>query len=84
MSTATTLTERRAHAAEWCAKQALRAGRRGDEHGFAVYQNRMYDVLEESEYPVHTTMHMVRYLGRSKAMVLRVETPIINLALNAG
>jgi hypothetical protein len=77
----TSMIERRAAAAQWQANAALRAGRRGDAEGFAVHQNRMYDVLEGGDYPYTTTGVLVRALGRSKAMVLKIERPTINLAL---
>jgi hypothetical protein len=67
--------------ADWHAKQALRAGRRGDRDDFARFANQMYDVLEAARYPVLTTQALVRALGRSKAMVLKINRPIINLAL---
>lgn len=81
--TQSTLIERRAAAAEWNAKQALRAGRKGDATEFAYYQNRMLDVLEDAPYPYTTACELVRMVGRSKAMVLKIERPIINLALSA-
>jgi hypothetical protein len=80
--TQTTLIERIAAAAEHQAKAALRCGRQGDADGFAVHQNRMYDTLESATYPYLTTSELVRHLGRSKAMVLKIERPIINLALS--
>jgi hypothetical protein len=70
-----------ANLAHWQANQALRAGRNGDADGFAVHTNKMYDVLEAAAYPVLSTQQLVRALGRSKALVLKIERPIINLAL---
>ncbi|WP_037500689.1 hypothetical protein [Sphingomonas jaspsi] len=70
--------------AEWQAKQALRCGRAGDDAGFAIHANRMYDLLEAARYPVLTTQSLVRALGRSKAMVMKIERPIINLALETA
>lgn len=67
--------------AQWQAQQALRCGRRGDAEGFAVHTNKMYDVLEAAAYPRLTTAEVVRALGRSKALVLKIERPIINFAL---
>jgi hypothetical protein len=67
--------------AHWQARQALRCGRRGDTEGFAVHANKMYDVLEAAKYPHLTTQALVRAVGRSKAMVLKINRPIINLAL---
>lgn len=67
--------------AHWQANQALRAGRRGDDEGFAVHANKMYDILESAKYPVLTSKEVVRRLGRGKAMVLKIERRIINLAL---
>jgi hypothetical protein len=80
----TSILERTAFAAEHQAKAALRAGRRGNADAFAVAQNRMYDVLESSQYPVLATAALVQILGRSKAMVLKIEKPIINNALGDG
>jgi hypothetical protein len=51
------------------------------EHEFSVHTNKMYDVLEASRYPTLTTEALVRALGRSKAMVLKINRPLINLAL---
>lgn len=51
------------------------------EHEFNVHANKMYDVLEAAKYPHLTTTALVRALGRSKAMVLKINRPIINLAL---
>lgn len=76
-------TENVACIALWHANQALRAGRRSDQDGFATYANKMYDILEAAKYPRLTTQVMVRALGRSKALVLKIERPIINLALNS-
>lgn len=73
--------EQVANLAEWQAKQALRCGRYGDQDGFALHANKMYDVLEAAKYPHLTTTALVRALGRSKAMVLKINRPIINLAL---
>jgi hypothetical protein len=73
-----------ANLAEWQAKHALRCGRIGDEEGFAVHANKMYDVLEAAKYPRLTTQSLVRKIGRGKAMVLQIERPIINLALHHG
>lgn len=84
MTHVTSLIERRAAAAEYQAKQALRAGRMGDADEFNRRANRMYDILEDSPYPVQTTCAMVRMLGRSKAMVMQIERPLINLALDAN
>jgi len=78
----TSILERLAHCAEHQAKAALRCGRAGDAEGFAVHQNKMYDVLESAPYPYLTTTRLVQALGRSKAMVLKIERPIINLALS--
>lgn len=82
--TQTSMIERRAFAAEYQAKAALRAGRRGDAEGFAVAANRMYDVLESSPFPYLTTLAMVQMVGRAKAMVLKIERPLINAALCAN
>jgi hypothetical protein len=38
-------------------------------------------VLEAARYPTLTTEEIVRRLGRGKAMVLKIERRIINLAL---
>lgn len=73
-----------ANLAHWQANQALRCGRNGDANGFAVHTNRMYDVLEAAKYPVLTTADVVRRLGRGKSMVLKIERPIINLALQCN
>jgi hypothetical protein len=70
-----------ANLAHWQANQALRCGRNGDAEGFAVHTNKMYDVLEAARYPTLTTQDVVRRLGRGKAMVLKIERRIINLAL---
>jgi hypothetical protein len=70
-----------ANLAHWHANQALRAGRRGDDEGFARFANNMYDVLEAARYPRLTTQEVVRRLGRAKSMVLKIERPLINLAL---
>jgi hypothetical protein len=70
-----------ANLAHWQANQALRCGRIGDAEGFAVHANKMYDVLEAARYPTLTTEEIVRRLGRGKAMVLKIERRIINLAL---
>lgn len=78
----TSILERTALVAEHQAKAALRCGRNGDAEGFAVHQNRMYDVLENANYPYLATTMLVRALGRSKAMVLKIDRPIINLALS--
>jgi hypothetical protein len=78
--------------AEWQAKQALRAGRaimretdprrqEALDRDFSVHANKMYDVLESARYPTLTTENLVRRLGRGKAMVLKIERRIINLAL---
>jgi hypothetical protein len=63
------------------AKRALAAGRRGDAEGFARHQNLMLDLLEGAPYPYLTATDFVRRIGRSKAMVLKIERRIINLAL---
>ncbi len=75
------ILEKMAHAAHWQAKAALRCGRRGDADGFAIHANKMYDVLESAPYPRLTTQELVRHVGRSKAMVLKIERELINLAL---
>lgn len=82
--TQTSTIDRLGHVAEWQAKAALRAGRQGDAEGFAVHSNRMYDVLEGAPYPRLTTQALVRNIGRGKAMVLKIERPLINLALSEG
>lgn len=79
--TQSTILERTAYAAEYQAKRALAAGRKGDAEGFARHQNQMLDLLENATYPYLTATHFVRLIGRSKAMVLKIERPIINLAL---
>lgn len=78
----TSLLERTVFAAEWQAKQALRAGRRNDPAGFAFYANRMYDVLENAAYPRLATQGLVQLLGRAKAMVLKLDRELIKLALH--
>lgn len=78
------IIERIGYAAEWQAKAALRAGRHGDDDGFARHANRMYDVLESAPYPRLTCQQLVRLIGRSKAMVLKIERPLINLALSGS
>lgn len=67
--------------AEWQAKQALRFGRNGNDEGFAAHANKMYDILEAARYPYLTSCELVRHLGRGRAMVLKIERRIINLAL---
>jgi hypothetical protein len=86
-----TITEA-ANLAHWQANQALRAGRvakaatdarrrEAFEYERDVHINKMYDILEASRYPTLTTEDVVRRLGRSKAMVVKIERRIINLAL---
>lgn len=67
--------------AEYQAKRALACGRSGDANGFAVHTNKMYDVLEAARYPTLTAIDLVTRLGRGKAMVLKIERKIINLAV---
>lgn len=84
-----------ANLAEWQAKQALRCGRAAKnaadprrqaafEYERDVHINKMLDVLEAAAYPRLTTQALVRAIGRSKALVLKIERPIINLALQNG
>jgi hypothetical protein len=73
--------ERLGYAAAHQAKLALRAGRKGDDHEFARVTNRMYDTLEASPYPRQTAMVVIRQIGRSKAMVMKLDRELINLAL---
>lgn len=75
------LIERTVNVAEYHAKRALAAGRRHDADQFARHQNLMLDLLEGSPYPYTAATGLVRMIGRSKAMVLQIERPIINLAL---
>jgi hypothetical protein len=63
------------------AESKTRAQALSFEHEFSVHTNKMYDVLEASRYPTLTTEALVRTLGRSKAMVLKINRPLINLAL---
>ena len=67
--------------AKWQAKAALRAGRNGDDDGFARLANQMYDVLEAAPYPRVATQVVVQRIGRAKSMVLKIDRPLINLAL---
>lgn len=63
------------------AQTALRYGRNHDEHAQVQAQNRMCDTIERAQYPNLLLRHLVQQVGRGKAMVLGVERPIINLAL---
>jgi len=68
--------------AEHQAKTALRAGRNGDDAGYVRAQNAMLDMVKEAEYPRLAVRDLIRAIGRSKAMVLRIDRTLINLALD--
>lgn len=68
--------------AEHQAKVALRAGRIGDSQGYARAQNAMFDTLERCQYPRLAVRELIRAVGRSRAMVLRIDRTLVNLALD--
>lgn len=67
------------HAAYNQAFAALRAGK--GTYDYARAQNRMFDTLERCKYPRLTTMRLAKWIGPSRAMVLGIDRPIINLGL---
>lgn len=60
---------------------ALREGRMGNTSNFEATLVRLNQTIQSSRTPNLTTQSLVRRLGRSKAMVLRIAKPQINLAL---
>lgn len=67
--------------ADWHARQALRAGRKGQPGLKEEFEDKMYAVITNQLYPRLVTQELVRHIGRSKAMVLKIDRDLINLAL---
>ena len=63
------------------AKAALRAGLHGDADEKARVTNRMYDTLEQCQYPFFTTSRLIKRIGHKKAVVLGLSRPLIDLAI---
>lgn len=71
----------RLEAATWQARRALAAGLHGNTHERSRIANRMYDTLEQCQYPYLTTSRLIKRIGHKKSLVLGLSRPLIDLAL---
>lgn len=75
-----TVFERTVYVAEYQGKRALAAGRRNDAKSFERHSRIMNELIEGSEYPDIARQELTHLLGRSKAAVLKITRPVLNLA----